>query len=200
MNKKGIHAGLLQKYSKFFRDALMGESTLEAHEDITILDDGQKIIWLKNEDLAVFKRFNDWLYTQKVVTADENFKDLSWTLLIDVYTFAEKRGIPGLQNDCINALIRKRQSGGQFPGQAIITPLWNHEGQVWPLRRLILQFFATQCNLKHVLTRNSAFPQRFLNDLVIVMYERKVEDEKVDFWEERVKYHVYKEENPITLD
>jgi len=203
MTKFGVYAGILRRASSFFRSILEQVVVSAGNEDFATSNDGVKEIWLRNEDPAIFVRFKDWLYTSRIMTESEKFKDLSWTLLIDLYTFAERRGIPNLQNSCINAIVGKRKSGGSIPGQDIITPLWRNDGQVWPLRRLILHIFAANCNLKTALAQNSAYPQRFLHDLVIVLYERKMEgdkEEEADLWKERTKYYVHKNDNPIALD
>ncbi len=205
----GIHKGLLLKASTFFRGIFSGEYKPEAgakSEDaveIMSYDDGSKAITLLNEDPSIFKRFNDWLYTEKVTTRAETARDLVWNVIVDTYIFAVRRGIPRLQNSCIDVAIRKIEAGGLFPSQAIINPLWKVTGAVWPLRRLFLQLFAVKCSLKTALANNQGYCQRFLHDLVIILYEMKRNGKnggEVDFWKVRTMWYVNKEDNPVAVD
>ena len=201
--KFGIHEGLLQRASSLFKAAIVGGPIPESDIESSCQEDGAKALWLRNEDPVIFKRLNDWLYTGRVTTTGEKCKDLSWSLLIDIYIFGERRNIPAFQNTCVNTVIQKCNDGAPFPGQATVNTLWNNQGDVWPLQRLILHLFAAKCDLKAALMKNSGYPQRFLHDLVIILYESKVKPETDvgdDFWAIRKNYHVHKSENPITID
>lgn len=177
----------------------------DSGDDVEIIshDASTKAVALVKEDLAIFDRFNEWLYTKKINTIDETPKDLSWTTIIDTYTFAVRRGIPRLQNSCIDVAIEKVQTGGLFPRQDVINPLWEVTGPVSPLRSLFLQIFAAKCNLKKALASNQGYCQRFLHDLVVILYEMKMEgkkENKGDFWKARRMWHVNFAENPIAID
>lgn len=195
-----IHEGVLRQTSAWFKDAL---DTISA--DINgqrELCETPKGITLADEDPVIFRRFKDWLYTQKLCNGTETSKELPWSAIFDIYTFAERRGIPKLQNACINVIIRKAKNGAPFPSQDMLNPLWKTTGKVSPLRLLLLELFAAKCDLKAALVRNGGFHHRFLHDLVIILYEMKEGEleEDPDFWKRRHKYYVSTPENPVALD
>ena len=221
MKKVGIHKGLLIKASSFFREQLLNtsenvednntedkDSTPSSDASTASYEGNSKAVALPSEDVAIFKRFNDWLYTDKMITKSETPKDLPWTAIVDTYVFAVRRGIPRLQNSCIDISIQKIDEGGLFPNQVVINNLWKTHGAVWNLRKLFLQLFAVKCNLKNALAGNQGYCQRFLHDLNIlqfniIQFELKKGGKRggeVDIWKGRTKYHVYKEENPIAID
>ena len=177
-----MHEGVLRKLSAWFKDRLDTPST--GNEDQGELCDKPKGINLADEDPAIFRRFNEWVYTQKLSTEVETPKELPWSTIFDVYTFGERRGIPKLQNACINVIIRKANSDGQFPSQDILNPLWKTTAKVSQLRLLLLELYAVKCDLKTSLVRNGGFHHRFLHDLVIILYDMKEGDleEEPDFW------------------
>ena len=190
---------MLRKHSAWFKDAL--NSAFKANGDQEILRDKPKVN-LGDEDPAIFSRFKDWIYTQRLCTEAETPKELLWSTIFDIYTFAERRGIPKLQNACINLIIRKVKNGGPFPSQDILNPLWKTTAKVSQLRLLLLELYAVKCNLKAALVRNGGFHHRFLHDLVIILYEMKEGDleQDPDFWKRRHKYYVSTPENPVALD
>ncbi len=188
-----MHEGVLRKISAWFKNTLDAASTA---------NDQPKTVDMADEDPAIFKRFNEWVYTQKLCTETEILKELPWSTIFDIYTFAERRGIPKLQNACINVAIRKANNGGPFPSQDVLNPLWKTTGKVSQLRLLLLELFAAKCDLKAALVRNGGFHHRFLHDLVIILYEMKEGDleEDPDFWKRRHKYYVNTPDNPVALD
>ena len=196
----GIHEGVLRQKSTWFKNTL--ETASGAKGDKNDRCDQPRAIIIAEEDPAIFRRFNDWIYTQKLCTEAETPKDLSWTTIFDIYTFAERRGIPNLQNACINVIIRKVKNGGPFPTQEILNPLWKTTGKVSQLRLLLLELYAAKCDLKAALVRNGGFHHRFLHDLVIILYEMKEGDleQDPDFWKRRHKYYVSTPDNPVALD
>ena len=196
----GIHEGVLRQNSAWFKDALRKISAeIRCQRELSETPRG---ITLADEDPVIFRRFNEWVYTAKLCTATETPKDIPWNTIFDIYTFAERRGMPKLQNACINVIIRKAKIGAPFPGQDMLNPLWKTTGKVSPLRLLLLELFAAKCDLKAALVRNGGFHHRFLHDLVIILYEMKEGDleEEPDFWKRRHKYYVSTPENPVALD
>ena len=113
----GMHQRLLRQASAFFKNAFDGKIEREEDVDITHPDDASKGIALTNEDPKIFKQSNDWLYTHRLSTGDEKAIDLPKSLIVDTYVFAEKRGIPRLQNTCIDAAIKKRKTVAFFPAR-----------------------------------------------------------------------------------
>ena len=195
-----IHEGVLYQNSAWFKDALDTISANIGGEKE--LCDTPKAITLADEDPVIFRRFNEWVYTAKLCTATETPKEIPWNTIFNIYTFAERRGIPKLQNACINVIIRKAKNDAPFPSQEMLNPLWKTTGKVSPLRLLLLELFAAKCDLKAALARNGGYHHRFLHDLVIILYEMKEGDleEEPDFWKRRHKYYVTTPESPVALD
>ena len=195
-----IHEGVLRRLSAWFKNALDSISTdIEGQNEHC---EQPKTINLPDEDPEIFRGFNQWIYTQKLCTAPETPKELPWSTMFHIYTFAERRGIPKLQNSCIDVILRKAKHGAPFPTQEMLNPLWKTTGKVAPLRWLLLELFAAKCDLKAALGRNGGLHHRFLHDLVIILYEMKEGDleEEPDFWKMRHKYYVSTPENPVALD
>lgn len=196
----GIHEGALRQNSAWFKDAL---GTISAdNEGQGEPCDQQKSVNLADEDPAIFRRFDQWIYRQRLYTAAETPKELPWSIIFDTYTFAERLGIPKLQNACIDVIIRKAKHGAPFPSQEMLNPLWRNTGKISPLRLLLLELFAAKCDLKAALARNMGFHHRFLHDLLIILYEMKEGDleEEPNLWKMRHKYYVSTPENPVALD
>ena len=191
---------MLRVNSVWFKDTLDTAPADKGDQSATV--DQSKSINLADEDPVIFSRFNQWIYTRKLCTKGETPKELLWSTIFDIYTFAERRGIPRLQNACVDLIIRKAKTGGIFPSQEILNPLWKTTGKVSPLRLLLLELFAVKCDLKASLIRNGGFHHRFLHDLVMILYEMKEGDldQDPDFWQRRHKYYVTTPENPVALD
>ena len=160
-------------------------------------------IIMKDEQPDVFRRFVSWLYEKKIILGSEAYKDLPWDVIIDLYSFAARNSIRGLQNTCVDTIIKKREHGGLFPGQVDLNKLWKLTGDVFRLRRLLLDLFAAQCNLRSAIAVNGSYHPKFLQGLVVTMYNMRKERtnyEEVDFWQKRQHYHVDDSDNPIVLD
>ena len=160
-------------------------------------------IIMEDEHPDVFSRFVSWLYSETIILESEAYKDLPWDVIIDVYSFAARSSIRGLQNTCVDSIIKKRQNGGLFPGQGDLNKLWKLAGNVFRLRRLMLDLFATQCNLTSAIANNGSYHPKFLQGLVLTMYNMRQEEtiyKKVDFWQKRQNYYVDDGDNPIVLD
>ena len=194
-----IHKEVLRRVAPiFFKEKLSRmKTTEEDHITHTIT------IFIKDEHPDVFRRFVSWLYEQKIILESEAYKDLPWDIIIDLYSFAARNSIPGLQNTCVDTVIKKREHGGLFPAQADLNKLWKLTGNVFRLRRLLLDLFAAQCNLPRAIAGNWSYHREFLRDLVITMYNMRKEEtvyEEMDFWQKRQRYHVGDSDNPIVLD
>ena len=192
----GIHRGLLLRASSFFREQISTGVTTE---------DGiaaQEVV-MKDEDPDIFRRFNLWLYSDKMISESETYKTVPWGVILEVYSFAERTGIPGLQNRCVDTIIKKRMDGALFPNQSVINRLWKMPGNAFRLRHLLLDLFATSCNLTQAIASNQSFHPKFLQGLVLALFEMKTKttvNDQVDFWAKRQKYYVEDSQNPIMLD
>lgn len=67
--------------------------------------------------------------------------DSSYSILIDLYIFAEKKMTPGLQNDTIDALIRLDDAAIFNMGSLDINRVWHHTAESSKLRRLAIDQF-----------------------------------------------------------
>ena len=162
-----------------------------------------QIVVIKDEDPEIFRKFKDWLYSQRLISGSETYKALAWSELIAIYTFGDRKGISRLQNSCVDAIIRKRNEGGLFPGQTDVNTLWRAPGQVSMLKRLLLDMFAAECNLKNALATNRGYHHGFPQGLVRTLYEMKDKQtiyDEVDFWKNRRTYYVDDNDNPIVVD
>ena len=191
-----IHQDLLCRASTFWNEQL---STSETKEGEIVA----QVIELHNGDPQIFLRFHIWLYSEKITSESESCKDIPWRIIINVYAFAERNGIPRLQNTCIDTAIRKITEGGLFPNQVDVNALWKCKGDVFRLRRLLLDLFASECNLGQAIANNGSLHSQFLGGLVQVLYDMKVEgttNKEVDFWRKRHDYYVNGTDNPIVVD
>ena len=192
----GIHRGLLRRESKFFRGKL---ASIEATESELVT----QVVVMRDENPDTFRRFKNWLYSGRIISESETYEKLAWSELIAVYTFAERKGCPLLQNRCVDTVIRKKNQGGLFPGQADVNTLWNASGQVFRLQQLLVDMFAAKCNLINALATNRSYHSGFLRRLILALYDMKEEptkEDEADFWKKGRKYYVYDTENPIQVD
>lgn len=192
----GVHRGLLRRTSSSFNEQLSASETTDGGVVA-------QCIVLKNEEPEVFRHFSIWLYSEKIISESETYKDLSWRMIIEVYSFAERNGIRSLQNTCIDTVVKKINDGGLFPGQADVNSLWKCTGDVFRLRRLLLDLFAAHCDLTNAMRNSGSYHAQFLRGLVETLYELKAKgtmDDSVDFWKKRKHYYVDDKKNPILLD
>lgn len=192
----GVHRGLLCRASSFFEQQLSESGATEGGIVAQVLE-------LKEEDPQIFGRFHTWLYSEKITSGPESYKDLPWRVIINVYAFAERTGIPRLQNTCIDTAIRRRVDGGLFPGQVDVNALWKCPGNVFRLRRLLLDLFATECDLGNAIANNRSYHPQFLQGLVQVLHDMKVKKtiyKEVDFWKKRHHYYVTDNDNPMFIN
>ena len=184
-----IHRGLLRSSSKFFKGFLSESETVE--------------LILEEENPHVLRRFQNWLYSGSIISEHETYKDLPWSEIVAVYAFGSRKGAPPLQNHCVDTVIRKRQEGGLFPSQAVVNTLWKAPGQFFRFRRLLLDMFAAECNLKSATLYNTSYQAQFLVGLVQTLYDLKEKGtiyDEIDFWNRRKTYYVEDGDNPILLD
>ena len=96
----------------------------------------EQLLDLSEEDVAVFEQFQLWLYSGiiKPTAADDC---MNQRVLVKLYVFGDKRGIPQLQNDAIDYLIDVIRDPGSF--HVILIP-WVYENTTAtsPLRTLFV--------------------------------------------------------------
>jgi hypothetical protein len=87
-----VDQSLLTFYSGYFRAALSGRWTA-AEDDAIRLD---------TETPRTFERFVSWLYTRSIT--DDDDEKANCQLIIDLWLFADRREIPLLMNEMLDAL------------------------------------------------------------------------------------------------
>ena len=173
-------------------------------EDIIIDQDPKRdALFLPNEDVSVFTRFNRWLYSSEVTLEEETIKDLTWADLISIYLFATKMKVTRLQNKCIDTTIAKLTTDNNvLPNAENMNRLWKQDTNAAPLRQLFLQLYARKGDLANMMAQPGNFHAGFMKGLVAELYtikEGKGERE-VRFWKKRKSYYVNDEENPLVVD
>ena len=179
-----IHKELLCNISPYFSAALKGNFK-EAKE--------QKIEMLE-EDPKAFAYFQLWAYTGCIITEHESEKDITETMLIRLYVFAEAHCIPRLQNAAIDLLVDRIASLNVIPVNSLAF-VYANTAESSLLRRLFVDELATTCHLHNPKwfkeSTRSIYPADFLFDLIIAQSER-VGKERVStthFKKVRSDYH-----------
>ncbi|KAI9877699.1 MAG: hypothetical protein M1830_003106, partial [Pleopsidium flavum] len=96
-----VHRDLICFYSHFFRAALRSPFKKSL--------DGK--VHLPDDPVEVLELFMRWLYTQKLTNGECEPRNLSRTLLFDLYVFADKCDIPQLQNKVVDLVMEKSGAG-----------------------------------------------------------------------------------------
>lgn len=77
--------------------------------------DGDALDPIVKEKPCVLSLFQIWLRCGSLIDLDLNMVFEKWDLLIELYIFAEKYGIPGLQNSAIDVIILKQVTFMEVP-------------------------------------------------------------------------------------
>lgn len=105
----GVHKSLLCHYSPYFKAAFTSGFE-ETHSGIMRLPETRT---------KVFQLFNDWLYTQDSESIlDTSQPEDQWTHsdhIVQLCVFADMALIPGLKNQCIDAIRKKSLAKNLFP-------------------------------------------------------------------------------------
>ena len=86
-----LHRGVASFYSGYFEGALKRDTFKEGQEGV---------VKLPSESVEIFELFVRWLYTRQVPGADEH----DFTLLCDLWLFADRRETPLLANTAIDKI------------------------------------------------------------------------------------------------
>lgn len=185
-----MHKMLLCSSSDYFRAALDGGFKEAAEQRIELLEDNPK----------VFERFQLWLYTGNVFDRGEKSTALDHSVLVDIYVFAESRCIPGLQNHLVDTIIRK-SAREHFYLRPSDGDMYSNTVSSSPLRELAVYIAAHIRGLGHSSWKLNRYPKEFLVALVLALHNKsgleKDSDPKATLWENRCKYHVHLEDEPL---
>lgn len=150
---------------------------------------------LPEEDVEVFELFQFWLYSDKLLDTGESVADLSASLLIGLYLFAEARCIPQLQNMTIDALILNIKVTKKFPA-GDVHRIYENTTETSPLRRLLVDIGARVGELRRDWfhrEKDNLYNNAFLIDLVLALYDEKLKKSPQDFTQLRCNYHAHSE-------
>ncbi|MCJ1415786.1 hypothetical protein MMC32_002119 [Xylographa parallela] len=162
----GVHKGLLCEASSYFKGALSRDFQ-EARE---------MIVHLREDDVGTFERFHLWLYTGSILDSDESLESLSQRSLIDLYIWADLRGIPKLQDlvsDMLQtSLIATLQIGAKPLDSALIHLVYSHTMKSSPLRKLWTCYYTNLDSNKfkdRIMEDEAAedLPRDFLHDMLL---------------------------------
>ncbi|MCJ1263938.1 hypothetical protein MMC22_003809 [Lobaria immixta] len=187
----GIHRALLCHNSSYFDRALNG-GFKEAVEGEVILAD---------EDPATFTRFNEWLYSGTVLLGNETEKDIHYKTLMNLYIFAEKRGVTRLQNAVIDCIIKKNSKSKALPN-TYIGHAWNNTADSSPLHMLLVDIYVRKANFAEIMgdeKKRKGFDKEILIAFVLAFHRMKDDGSlsgAYDFWKRRCHYHVHNESFP----
>ena len=190
----GMHKGLLCSVSSYFKAALQGGSKEAQEQRIELPDD----------DPFVIKRFQLWLYTQKVLDEDESADYVEWSSWVKIYCFAEARGIPNLQNLVIDSFIDKYAECDCLPSDQICR-IYGNTAINSPLRKLLVDMIVRCANLdewdlKDNSDSRNLWPEFFMKDLILALYhEIDSPGRWYDFTQSYCHYHVHSGEGKRCL-
>lgn len=130
---------------------------------------------MPEEDPAVFKRFQLWLYTGSVIDISAHEEDRpDWRSVISIYIFAERRGIPALQNLVIDTLIDLRYKRNEIPGRNI-DQIYSGTMANDPLRRLVVRLMTeSHIDLKRLdwISCLDSCPAEFFRDVILAQHNQ----------------------------
>lgn len=183
----GIHKGLLCHHSTFFDKALNG-GFKEAVNGEVVLDD---------EDLEVFTRFNGWLYTGIILVGDETEETMTFKSLIDLYIFAEKRGVLRLKNAVVDSIIKKNQAsrGRRALPDHSLQRAWTKTPDSSPLHSLLVDLYVRRANFPEILASDKnckQFDKNILFAFILAFHKMKEDgsfNTQYNFWKRRCQYH-----------
>ncbi|KAL9045835.1 MAG: hypothetical protein Q9214_001190 [Letrouitia sp. 1 TL-2023] len=189
-----VHEGLLLKHSQHFRNlGVSGRGQAQLPRSIHLADEAPQ----------TFRLVNFWLYTGVLTDDDDievptaNSEELpgpSWNELVDVYIFAERKSMPGLQDACIELFVRRIVKSTRFP-QEIIRRVWQHTSDRSKMQRLIVDVLTRSFHISDWIKNAKRFrgvDHNFLIDLIIIYSAIQFRDkpDEINFWEERAIYIV----------
>ena len=132
------------------------------------------IIYLDEDDPAVFSLFMVWLYTGSLLTDDEvHEKKQIWPNLVGLGIFAELRGIPNLHDAVISGMVRTHELLGSLPSETIVQQTWDNTPDNSLLRAFLCRLFAWKVDMSTYLTseRLDVLSKEFLAGVTRELYD-----------------------------
>ena len=155
-----VHKGLLCNASPYFRAALEG-----GFKEATT----QTIEW-PEETPGIIKEFLFWLYSGSL-SEEETSDRPRWNFLVNLYIFAEVRGLHALQNAVMDGLLGLIQKKTSALDVGVLDLIYQQASPQSLLRRLAVDLFVRHYHLKqHDWFRESFlknYPKEFMADVII---------------------------------
>ncbi|KAF2493990.1 hypothetical protein BU16DRAFT_582997 [Lophium mytilinum] len=136
-----IHKGVLSYHSSYFAAALEGQ----------FKEGNTGVVELEDDEVEVFHAFYCWIYTRRLRdplssplhkdalpqnSAETTLSDL---LLCKIYIFGDMRGIPGLQNNALDALHKNILLSWRTLSASIVNYVYSNTVEKSQLRCFIVQ-------------------------------------------------------------
>ncbi|KAL9092062.1 MAG: hypothetical protein Q9159_001061 [Coniocarpon cinnabarinum] len=143
-----VHKALLTHYSDYFNAMLNNPFFIEGRDT-----KGYQTVNLDEEEPEVFDRAYHWLYNGSVLTNAE-YQDYNFQMmLVELWLLADRRGMPALQNDALDAINRNSNVTKKLCEVVLIHRLWNLSPRRSPVRSWLLEQFVGVKNLEVLFNR-----------------------------------------------
>ena len=165
-----FHQKLICDVAPYFEAAFTGNFKEEA----------EGCLDLPTEDVEMFKHFELWVYTGKILATWKTPKDIKFQTLVKIYLFGEVRGIPELQNSAMDLIIEKFGIEDRFPTSTLQIVYENSPSNSL-LRKLLVDIFAGvlfKKDPKRWFLKNDRviFPNDFLIETLIAQSRLRKQD------------------------
>ena len=182
------HKALLCHASSYFKAALEGGFVEAENQKIELAEDDPK----------VFERIQLWLYQDTLVEPEEH--PLYFNILIDLYLFANARGMPQLQNAALDAFIDRNKVMNALPDGSIHR-IYENTTQASCLRKLYVDITIrnkaiTRESWDYAEDKENRFPKQYLLDLIIRLNDDRNDRKPTDFRKIRCDYHIHGKDEP----
>ena len=182
-----FHEALLCSIASYF------ESALRAGYKET----KEKVIEMVEEKPEVIQRFQLWVYSGSFFVDEADKRRTEWKLCVDIYVFAECRGIALLQDHVIDALVSRSQDKEDrtLPNmRAIINEIYRNTKEGSPIRTFFVEwvqyYSSTETWKRHV--PSEFYPKGFFVDMTFsLMSSQKSTTSTVRRGWNPCKYHVH---------
>ena len=124
---------------------------------------------LPEDSVEVFELFLRWLYTQKLTDGEAETRELSWTLLLDLYIFADKYVIAPLQNRTVD-LVKEKATYGMRPKP--IAEAYDRLPPESPMRSFLVDLMLTSVPEKFRSSLKVVNGEGFMLDLCVAALEK----------------------------
>lgn len=178
-----VHQSVITFYSGYFEAALRPGSTFQ--EATT------KIFKLQEEDAVVFEKFIAWTYSRRI---DHDPVDKTCSILCKLWVLADRRQVPLLMNECINAMRDRIVSNWELPSSCL-SYIYKHTMAKSALRRLVVDIIGKSAGESLFDNGDKYFGRDTLLDILKVVLARSETWSKEDVREAKLcpEYHVHEE-------